>query len=68
MNPTDAAVEQGEVPSGQGGAIVVDEDALSPRFRAQLEATLAPLAVIIVVAVFVGRVRRLGTREVPRAA
>lgn len=67
MNPTNADTNV-EVPSGQGGEIVVDEDALSPRFRAQMEATLAPLAVIVVFAVLVARLRRSAAREVSRAA
>ena len=57
-----------EVPLDGRSEIVVDEDALSPRFRAQMEATLAPLAVLIVVAAFVARLRRSVAREVPRAA
>lgn len=66
MNPSTAAYS--EVALDGRSEIVVDEDALSPRFRAQMEATLAPLAVIVVVAVFVARIRRSAAREVPHAA
>ena len=66
MSTTSSTSGQGEVALDQGGEIVVDEDALSPRFRAEIEAVLAPLAVVVVFAAFVARFRRAG--QVSRAA
>lgn len=55
MNP-DAQFEASltQAPS----SIEVDEDALSPRFRAQMEAVLAPLSVLLILALFVFHFRK----------
>ena len=52
------SLETSEVQLVQPREILVDEDALSPLFKAQLEALLQPLALLILAALAVSRFRR----------
>lgn len=65
----EAPTWQGEVVLDEPREIVVDEDALSLRFRAQMETVLAPIAILVVAAIVIARFRRVGLgKAVSRAA
>lgn len=58
---------QSEVVLTPSKEILVDEDALSPGFRAQVERLGGALGILIIAALLVSRFRRAVLKEAPRA-